>query len=353
MTENAPHSDQSSGFGVNPMYDPETFTPNSANGQHILLDQAVLRRTAELIPIGENSFEIGAGPGTLTTNLLNRGGKVTAYEIDTRCEPMLERLAVETGHLAIKWQNFLDVTKEELEAVRPFHIVGNIPFQISEPLLLKLTDVRFKSAVLLVGQNLVKAMTAEHPDRKDSAFTRLSMITGGYFDVERIVEVPRDSFDPPPRVNAELVRLTRKDNTRKGRADAVALSYQALVKGIFTDSTAANALKSVVVKTDGTAETVHASKRSTDRRSGTRTIRRMNKMGLDKLRDDINTGHISRDDTNIPLTSLTMSSILADNNKVKALLDKPLFGLNNDEVRKLASGITSAVNYRTKRKPKY
>lgn len=324
-----------------PLYDPEEFTPNSANGQHILLDQEVLRTTAELIPTGAHAIEIGAGPGTLTTSLLERGGDVIAYEVDGRCEPMLTRLTTETNRLDVRWQNFLEAPKDDLEAKQPFHIVGNIPFQISEPLMVKLTDIKFASAVLLVGQNLVKAMTAQNPD--SSSFSRLSLITGAYFDVEKVLGVPRESFDPPPRVNAVLVRMTRKDESASWRSDAVVRSYRALVEAQSNNSTVAKALKSVIVTPRGDAETGSTNRRASNRRSE----RRIANMALSSLARDYNSGASTHQGSTTAVTSLDMFSIISKTVDER-LLSKPLSGLSNNELVKICSAITTAVNRRKK-----
>lgn len=342
MTEYDPMPAHEIGSIVTPVGDEasDVFVPNSAIGQHILLDQAVLQMAADLVPVGSNVIEIGAGPGTLTKGLLARNAQVVAYEIDQRCEPMLTELAAQTGRLAVRWENFLEATTEEIEERKPFHIVGNIPFQISEPLITKMTAISFASAVLLVGENLVKSMTTKNPD--SGSFSRLSLITGGYFDVEKLAQVPRDSFDPPPRVNAGLIRLTRKDAEPSWRSDAVARSYRALVEAQGTNSTVAKALKTVVVTPKGKAESGAAKKRSVNRRAE----RRVAKSKLNEMARDYNSGDFSRHTSSVS-TSLDMFTIIS-RTVDEGLLSRPLSGLSNGELVKICSAITTSINRRTK-----
>lgn len=339
--ENEPYGPARSGFATVPGFDPTDFKPNTAKGQHILLDQEAISMAGQLVPEGSHVIEIGAGPGTLTVSLLERAGSVSAYEVDDRCKPILDHLTKD-GKLNVKWQNFLEASNEDIEAISPFHIFGNIPFHISEPLLVKLTDIRFQSAVLLVGQNLVKSMTTANPD--SGSWSRLSMITAAFFNVEKILTVSRGSFDPPPRVDAGLIRITRIDDSPNWRSDAVVRSYRSLIEARTTNSTVAKALKSVIVTPNGDAEASSANKRTDNRR----TERRLARMALTSLTADYNLGNVSgRDAGNSTHTSQDMHSIVSKTVDAR-LLSKPLSGLTNNELAKICGAITTAVNRRKK-----
>lgn len=321
------------------MADGTPFAPKSAIGQHILIDSNLVAQTAAQIPPGETVIEIGPGPGTLTGSLLERN-KVVAYEIDERCEAPLGRLAV--GHdLTVRWKNFLDASVEELEAEKPFHVVGNIPFHISEPLLVKLTGVHFSSAVMLVGDNLVRSMMAPNPD--NDSWSRLSLITRGFFDVESLAFVPRSSFVPPPRVDAGLIRMVRRDATPAWRSDAVVRSYRALVEAGVTNSTVAKALKTVVVLPGGDAETSGGNRRSKNRR----TERRLSRQALSGMAADYNMGRGHDRDSSGDEVSQDMLRIVS-RTVDERILSRPLSGVNNNDLRKICSAITTAINRRKK-----
>lgn len=322
------------------------FRPNSAIGQHILLDQTVLETALELLPEGEKYIEIGAGPGTLTGGLIQRSSEVTAYEIDRRCEPQLGKLAL-SGRLKIQWCNFLEVDNAEFDSDMPFHIVGNIPFHISEPLIAKLAEIPFTSAVLLVGENLAMALMAPNPNSK--SWSRMSLFAAAYFDIEKVLDVPNQSFDPPPRVNAALVRLTRKDASPQWRSDAVARSYRALVEAQATNSTVAKALKTVILTARGDAETGREAKQGKNHRSE----RRVARLTLTEVARNYNFGstpkHGDAEAAQINQTMLQIVSKVVD----ERLLSKPLVGLSNSELTKICSAITAAVNRRKKTRPSF
>lgn len=319
-------------------YDPKSFEPASGNlDQHILLDTDILRQMGELIPTGARAVEIGAGPGVLTAELLSRGAKVTAFEIDERCAPMLSHLAEQTEDLEVKWQDFLATSNETLEADGPFHIVGNIPFGISEPLLRKMQDLDFESAVLLVGKRLQKNMVAGNPDQ--STWNRLTLITRAYYNVEDVAHVPRDAFDPPPRVDAGVVRITRKDADPGWRSDAVTRSFRAIVDAQSTNTTLAKALKSVVVRPNGDAETgsgQHSQSRRNERHVGRAALR--------QLTSDYNAGYKHPEGRDVKVSE-TMLSIVSQTVDMR-ILNKPLQGLSNNDLAKVCSAISSAVNKR-------
>jgi 16S rRNA A1518/A1519 N6-dimethyltransferase RsmA/KsgA/DIM1 with predicted DNA glycosylase/AP lyase activity len=334
--------DRLMGAGITPgIYDPTTFTPNSAIGQHILLDPEVIQTASELIPERANVIEIGAGPGTLTGSLLARGRRVTAYEIDKRCAPMLDELASETQRLAVRWEDFIKVPNEDVEAHSPYHLAGNIPFHISEPLLWKMTNLHFSSAVFFVGRRLVESMTTLNPDQ--SSWNQFSLIAGAYFDVSDVVRIPRISFDPPPRVDAGLIQVTRKDadESQSWRSNAVTRSYRALIEAKSTNSTVAKALKSVVVKPNGDAET-GARHRNANRRSE----RRIARTALNGVVADYNAGYL-RAENSSDRASLDMHHIVSQTVDER-LLSKPLAGLSNKELARICSAVSTAVNRRKK-----
>jgi 16S rRNA (adenine1518-N6/adenine1519-N6)-dimethyltransferase len=83
---------------------------------------------------------------------------------------------------------------------QPFNkIVANIPYAISEPLFKKLLKTKFDLAVLLTGENFYQLLQEE---------SKWSIAAKLYFEVEKIIDVPRDSFEPRPRVDSVLIKIT-------------------------------------------------------------------------------------------------------------------------------------------------
>ena len=153
-------------------------------------------------------------------------------------------------------------------------------------LLIKLTDMSFDSAVLLVGMRLAKSITADHPDRSD--WSRVSLISQAFFEAKIEAEVPRTSFDPVPSTDGAVVRLIRKDASSGWARDALTRSYLAIFEANSTHSTAAKALRTITLDTKGSAES--AAGLSRDKARSNRAKRRAENRVLKDLTAEFNQG---------------------------------------------------------------
>ena len=321
----------------------EQFEPASSIGQHLLIDEEILSRTAELIPPGDLCVEIGAGTGALTKQLLERDSPVIAYEIDRRCQPYLGSLALR-GQVEIRWQNFLEVPSEELNGLGGFHIVGNIPYHISEPLLIKLVDIQFDSTVMLVGDRFSKAIQAKDPT--SDAWSRISMIAQGFFDSEVAFPVPREAFTPVPRADGAVIRQTRKEaGPTNWQSDPLIQSYRAITQANMAHTTLARALKNIMVNADGRAGIMDQ-----DHVRGNRRIRRAGRTALRQYAQQYNCRQLSPpgSEDDIPVVPEPMLSIVSRNIDEK-LLSRPLSGLSNNDLRKVCAVISNVANRRANR----
>ncbi|MEI6237406.1 MAG: rRNA adenine dimethyltransferase family protein [Candidatus Saccharibacteria bacterium] len=281
--------------------------PKSIIGQHILIDEALLDRLSDAIPHGSICVEIGAGPGAITERLLGNGDKVIAYEVDQRCRPMLDGLA-KNGDIIVNWQSFLQATNQFLDGLGEYHIVGNIPYHISEPLMFKIAQLNFKSAVLIIGKRLANTITAQDPAKR--FWSRMSLVSNAYFDVERLEDVPRQSFNPEPKADGVLVKIVRNDQQPSWMSNTLIKSYRALIETNETNSTAAKALKTVLIDEQGRVQ-AEANKES-----------------------EQSVGMLKK-----PMSVFSVISLSVD----KRLLSKPLAGLDNHELRQICSAIATIV----------
>jgi 16S rRNA (adenine1518-N6/adenine1519-N6)-dimethyltransferase len=284
-----------------------SFIPKSEIGQHVLLDQEIIHRLCRLIPAGASCVEIGPGSGNITRELLAQGNRVVAFEIDTDCRPILDKLAeAQNGALIVHWGNFLDVPAEQLNSISDeWYLVGNIPYNISEPLLHKMADLQFNAAALLVGSKLAAAITRQTPE---GGWSRMSLLSQAYFNVEKITEVPPEAFDPPPRARSALIHVQRKDKADPNwKKDAVACAYRALVEADVHHSTAAKALKTICVDEHGVAQE--------------------------------HTGLVAD-------KSLATMRKLVASRVDERILSRPLTHISNDELRKLCAAICAVVSER-------
>ena len=151
-------------------------------------------------------IEIGAGRGALTESLLERAEKVVAIEVDPVLVHYLRqkfRDAIDAGSLILVER---DILKTDLGEWGQAVIAGNLPYYITSPILERLFEARGKwsRAVILVQAGVASRIVAE-PGRRDYGY--LSVMVQVQSRTERLFEVPRTSFRPPPKVDSAVVRL--------------------------------------------------------------------------------------------------------------------------------------------------
>ena len=188
----------------------DRITPDKGLGQHYLLDESVVDRSIELAnsthPLADSrEIEIGPGAGSLTLGLLGAGASVTAFEGDEESVAHLARVFNGAdGRLeVINRDALLADWSEEVS-----HVVANIPYQISSPLLDRIqkhhSQHPLNTVVLLLQDEFAERMMI---NRDDTASGPLSLSLWLDFDVELDVKVPPHCFSPAPRVSSRLVRL--------------------------------------------------------------------------------------------------------------------------------------------------
>ena len=182
------------------------YRKNKSLGQHFLKDQIVLQKIIDFIglPKDHKVFEIGPGAGALTHCLLEHGLKVNAIELDDRWCGWLKKKYSEKN-ISIINQDALLYPWQSLKSDDV--IVGNLPYNIASELMCLWVEsqINIKQAVLMM-QKEVADRTMAQPGKKD--FGRLSIILQTYFTVEPLLNVSPESFDPPPKVQSSIIRLT-------------------------------------------------------------------------------------------------------------------------------------------------
>jgi 16S rRNA (adenine1518-N6/adenine1519-N6)-dimethyltransferase len=175
-------------------------------GQHFLADNTVIQRIVQAIRprAGEKIAEIGPGQAALTQALLDHVPHLDVIELDRdlvvwlRNKFGVERLTIHEGDVLA-----FDFT----QLPSPLRVVGNLPYNISTPLMVKLISVRH----LLIDQHymLQKEVVERICASPDSAaYGRLTVLMQAYFETEHLFNVGPESFDPPPRVDSAIIRLT-------------------------------------------------------------------------------------------------------------------------------------------------
>jgi 16S rRNA (adenine1518-N6/adenine1519-N6)-dimethyltransferase len=218
------------------------YTVKKSLGQHFLKDETIINKIVEALqehPF-KNLLEVGPGTGALTKHLVNLPGiHFKAVELDDEKVVYLEKLFPSIKDKIIH-QSFLDIDKPFEE---PFTVIGNFPYNISTQILFKVLDWKDDVPVVIgMFQKEVAERAASGPGNK--VYGVLSALIQAYYDVEYLFDVPPASFNPPPKINSGVIRLTRRKEVLKVRSDR---SYWVLVKTAFNQrrKTLRNAVKSL------------------------------------------------------------------------------------------------------------
>lgn len=184
------------------------FKTKKRFGQHFLVDQKILSSICGYAHLqeGMQCIEIGPGQGALTKFLVKTSAKIHAIEIDKRLVPTLEGFVSKHENFSYSLSDVLVVDFEEIFQQDIVTVIGNLPYEISTPLLFKLVNVRhaIDQMVFLLQKEVVDRIIAPVGTK---AYGRLSVMMQYYFDCEGLVVVPPEAFSPPPKVISQVVRL--------------------------------------------------------------------------------------------------------------------------------------------------
>jgi len=175
-------------------------------GQHFLSDQAIIEAIVrEIAPRpGQFVVEIGPGLAALTQPLVERLGELTVVELD---RDLAVRLRAHP-QLTVIESDVLKVDFRALAASRPepMRVVGNLPYNISSPILFHLLGVAdvVQDQHFMLQKEVIDRMVAQ-PCTSD--YGRLSVMLQWRYAMENVLFVPPESFDPPPRVDSAIVRM--------------------------------------------------------------------------------------------------------------------------------------------------
>ena len=176
-------------------------------GQHFLTDGAIIGAIVDAIAPQPNDpmVEIGPGLAALTQPLVERLGQLNVIELDRDLAVRLR----EHPHLNVIESDVLRVNFTELAATLKapkLRVVGNLPYNISSPILFHLLDhvAVIQDQHFMLQKEVIDRMVAT-PAGGD--YGRLSVMLQWRYDMENVLFVPPESFDPPPRVDSAVVRM--------------------------------------------------------------------------------------------------------------------------------------------------
>ncbi|MBC7603088.1 MAG: 16S rRNA (adenine(1518)-N(6)/adenine(1519)-N(6))-dimethyltransferase RsmA [Ramlibacter sp.] len=185
--------------------------PRKRFGQHFLADVNIIDAIVrEIDPKpGDAMVEIGPGLAALTQPLVERLGKLTVIELDRdlavrlRAHPQLS--VIESDVLKVDFAALAATL-----ATRELRVVGNLPYNISTPILFQLLPFApvIADQHFMLQKEVIDRMIAS-PSTSD--YGRLSVMLQWRYEMENVLFVPPESFDPPPRVDSAVVRMVPRE----------------------------------------------------------------------------------------------------------------------------------------------
>jgi len=181
-------------------------------GQHFLTDGGIIDAIVDAIhpQPGQPMVEIGPGLAALTQPLVERLGHLTVIELDrdlaVRLREHPQLTVVESDVLKVDFRALATQMLVNSPAAAKIRVVGNLPYNISTPILFHLLDQVdvIEDQHFMLQKEVIDRMVAQ-PATSD--YSRLSVMLQWRYDMANVLFVPPESFDPPPRVDSAVVRM--------------------------------------------------------------------------------------------------------------------------------------------------
>lgn len=195
-------------------------------GQNFLQDSGIIRRIVRSVaPSGQDHLvEIGPGLGAITELLLEENGQLDVVELDRDLIPILRVKFFNYPGFAI---HEADALKFDFSSLRQqdekLRVVGNLPYNISTPLIFHLLSFQglIQDMHFMLQKEVVDRLAAQPGNGQ---WGRLSVMAQYYCDVESLFAVPPECFDPQPKVDSAIVRLTPRAQPTHPAKDEVQLA---------------------------------------------------------------------------------------------------------------------------------
>lgn len=193
-------------------------------GQNFLKDEEVLNKIVDAANLSQEEvvIEIGPGQGALTEKLAAKCLKVIAIEIDDRLIDPLHTKFVGDENVDIIHDDILKINLPELISeklkVESYKVVANIPYYITAPIIRLLLETKYppKEIILMVQKEVAERITA-----KAGAMSILAVAVQYYADAEYLFTVPKTAFDPVPKIDSAVIKITRNKTQETSNKEEV------------------------------------------------------------------------------------------------------------------------------------
>jgi len=179
-------------------------------GQHFLTNENFAERIADgLVQPHTRVLEVGPGKGMLTKYLLQKEFQLKAVEADRDMVAYLQKFYPQLSEDIIE-ADFMKLNLNEVFEHQSFALVGNFPYNISSQIVFKMVEYRhlISEMVGMFQKEMAERIIAP-PGGKD--YGVISVLTQAYYDGKLLFHVSKGNFNPPPKVESAVIRLTRKD----------------------------------------------------------------------------------------------------------------------------------------------
>lgn len=191
----------------------EKFDFKKSLGQNFLKDKNIIKKITDSINPDEKDLviEIGPGEGALTKELIKSNAQLLCIEIDRRLETRLNK--IEANNLEIVFEDFLnfDLT-EYLKKYKynKLYFIGNLPYYITTPIIKKIIENHSQTdeMVFMVQKEVGERFNAK-PGNKN--YGSLTVFLNYYFDIEKVVLVPKTCFIPQPKIDSIVIKFKKKE----------------------------------------------------------------------------------------------------------------------------------------------
>ena len=186
------------------------FKHKHSLGQNFLKDKSVLTRIIDSVDVKEDDLiiEVGPGHGALTKYLKLFHANLRCYEVDERVKPYLEKFLDDKTEII--FNDFLKVNLEEdVKDIKynDLYVIANLPYYITTPIIEKMIEssLNVKAMVLMVQNEVADRLSAKCGSKEYGA---ISVYLNYYYKVEKLFFVSRKAFDPVPKVDSAVIKLS-------------------------------------------------------------------------------------------------------------------------------------------------